>query len=63
MSFVSKTICAKCSHNKVCSMKNIFKELKNTLCNDYDTDDDDLFEISANCKEFNEVVTVRTTFN
>lgn len=54
MSFASKTICARCSHQRVCSKMGAFSELKNTLSNNYDIDDDDLFEVAVNCKEYME---------
>ena len=63
MSFVSRAICAKCSHQNICSKKEAYCKLKDTLCNDLDTDKDDTFESAVSCKEFLEMPTVRTPFN
>lgn len=59
MVFTGGYECAKCSHNRVCNLKDSVNEAKNAAAEVFYKTDERI-EITVRCKEFREDVAVRT---
>ena len=61
MIFTEKTACEKCSHKKICSVKELF-EITKSKVDEISSCALDSFSITITCKEFREDVAVRSPF-